>query len=325
MSNTDITSTEHWHTLRAAHVGSSDIACLLGVSKRKTRFTLWHEKRGTLPQLNIDDISHVRNGKYFEPAIASIGAESFGCQIRKVHRYIECDDCPALGVSMDYEEISTGMPPVEIKWSVFGNGWEWDGLTVTEAPDEYLIQVQAQLACNPRAPYARLWGFIHGEVRQMIVEPRPAIIEAVKAAASEFMQSVRDGVEPPVDFEMDGDALSRMAFNRPLVSVDWSADAEAADLVKAYLDASAEVKNVETQKESAKNALLKRLIDAAASAEKDDAKIVATTAAGKISIATVAANPGTVITEEMLGNVIGAKKGYRRMTVKELKETPNAP
>lgn len=317
MANHDIRSDEHWHQLRAAHVGSSDIACLLGVSKRKTRWQLYHEKRGSLPALDLDQISHVRNGKYFEPAIASIGSEAFGCKVQKVHRYIECDDCPALGVSMDYEEVAAGMPPVEIKWSVRGDGWDWDGLTVTEAPDEYLIQVQAQLACNPRAEYARLWGFIHGEVRQMIVEPRLGIIDAVKQAAAEFMQSVRDGIEPPVDFSMDGDALARMAYARPLISVDWTADPEAADLVKAYLEASARVKEVENAKEAAKAAILKRLIDAAAAADTDDRKIVADTAAGKISIATVAANPGTVVTEEMLGQVIGAKRGYRRITVKE--------
>lgn len=325
MPNTEITSTEHWHALRAAHVGSSDIACLLGVSKRKTRFTLWHEKRGTLPALNLDDVSHVRNGKYFEPAIASIGAESFGCQIRKVHRYIECDDCQALGVSMDYEEIATGMPPVEIKWSVFGNGWEWDGLTVTEAPDEYLIQVQAQLACNPRAPYARLWGFIHGEVRQMIVEPRPAIIQAVKTAASEFMQSVRDGIEPPVDFEMDGDALSRLMYGRTLVSVDWSADAEAETLMRAYRMAAEDEKTATAAKEWAVNRLKKKMIDACKDAEVADKKVVAKAASFKMTTSLVAATPGHVIQPEEVGTVTGARAGYARVKITELKETPDAP
>lgn len=319
MTTYPIESDDHWHALRAKHVGSSDVACLLGVSKRSTKWQLHHEKRGTLPPLDLDSISHIRNGKMFEPAIAAIGAELFGCRIQKVRRYIECDDCPDLGVSMDYEEVATGMPPVEIKWSVVGMGWEWDGLTVTTAPDEYLIQVQAQLACNPRAPYARLWGFIHGEVRQMIIEPRPAIITAIKDTVREFMADVRAGKEPPVDFAMDGDALSRMAFDRPLVSVDWSADETAAALVRRYRKAQRLEKKVETLKETAKNELLKRLIDAAGAAEKDDAKIIATTAAGTVNIATVAANPGRVIQQEDVGTVTGAKKGYRRMTVKELK------
>lgn len=320
MASVTIASESHWHELRAAHIGSSDIACLLGVSKRKTRWQLWHEKRGTLPALNLDELSHVRNGKYFEPAIANIGEETFGCKIQKVHRYIECDDCPALGVSMDYEEVSTGMPPVEIKWSVFGAGWEYDGLTVTEAPDEYLIQVQAQLACNPRAPYARLWGFINGEVRQMIVEPRPAIIAAVKEAAAEFMQSVRDGVEPPVDFEMDGDALDRLLYSRTLVSVDWSGDEEAETLMRAYTMAQGDEATAATAKEWAANKLKKKMLDACREANVADKKVIAKAASKKMTVSLVAANPGRVIQPEEVGTVIGARAGHARLRITDLKE-----
>lgn len=321
MSNIQFTTDAEWHALRAKHVGSSDIACLLGLSKFKTRWQLFMERTGAIPQLDLDDISHIRNGKYFEPAIAQIGAESYGVKYRKVRRYIEADDCPDLGVSLDYEEIAAGYPPIEIKWSVFGQGWEYDGLTVTEAPEQYLIQVQAQLACNPRAPYARLWGFIQGEVRQMIIEPRPAIIEVIKSTAREFMDSVRAGIEPPVDFALDGEALSRLANARALVSLDWTDDPEAQRLVERHLKAGRLLKKVESLKDAAKNELLKRMIDGAKDAEKDDAKIVAKTAAGKIAVATVAANPGTVVDETMLGSIINARKGYRRMTISAVKES----
>src|SRR5258707_672504 len=126
-----------WHKLRASHVGSSDVACLLGLSKRKTPWQLFMEKTGRLPALDLDDIPHIRNGKFFEPAIANIGQEKFGVKLRKVRRYIEANDCPALGVSVDYEEIGLGvLCPVEIKWSTVGIGWDWEGDTVTEAPDE---------------------------------------------------------------------------------------------------------------------------------------------------------------------------------------------
>lgn len=315
----------HWHELRRRHVGSSDVACLLGVSKRKTRWSMWMEKTGKLPALDLSEVTHIRNGKHFEPAIASIGAEKFQVQLRKVKRYIECDDCPALGVSVDYEEYGSGsLCPVEIKWSTVGNGWDWDGDVITEAPDEYLIQVQAQLACMPRAPYARLWGFVQNDVREMIVAPRPRIIARIKEVCTEFMSSVLAGIEPPIDFSLDGDAISRLAFLRPMVSVDLKDNHRATILAKEYMQAKEDEAVAEKVKKAAQAELVKMMLDAAGDAAKDDQKIVGTMDGYKMTIATVAENPGTVITSEMVGQVINARKGYRRPMIKELKDGPEA-
>ncbi len=325
MASEPIRDDDHWKTLRSKHVGSSDVACLLGLSKRKTAWSLWMEKANLMPSLDLDAISHIRNGKQFEPAIAAIGADTFGVKIRKVRRYITADDCPDLGVTEDYEEVATGYPPVEIKWSVVGIGWEYDGLNVTTAPDEYLIQVQAQLACSPGAPYARLWGFINGEVRQMIIEPRPAIIDAIKRTAKEFMDSVRSKIEPPVDFNLDGDALGRLSLIRNIESIDWSDDEEGGTLAAMYFLASADAKSATAAQDYARNKLLKRIIDHCKDAEKDNKKVQVLLPKAKISIATVAADPGTVIDESMVGNVIGVRQGYRRMTIKPKKESADAP
>jgi hypothetical protein len=321
MASIAIEDDKHWHSLRLKHVGSSDIACLLGLSKRKTRWSTWLEKSGQLPPIDLDNISHIRNGKQFEPAIAAIGAETFGVKIRKVRRYITADDCPDLGVTEDYEEVAPGYPPVEIKWSVIGIGWEYDGLNVLTAPDEYLIQIQAQLACSPGAPYARLWGFINGEVRQMIVEPRPVIIDAIKATAKEFMDSVRLKQEPPVDFNLDGDALGRLSLIRNIEAIDWSKDEDAGTLAQMYFLAAADKKSADAAEEWAKNKLLKRILDHCKDTEKDNKKVVVLLPKAKISFATVAADPGTIVSPEMVGTVIGVRQGYRRMTIKPKKES----
>lgn len=326
MTTLTFTTDAEWHALRKSHVGSSDIACLLGLSKRKTRWSMWLEKSGKLPPIDLDDVTHIRNGKFFEPAIAAIGKDKFGIDLRKVRRYIQCDDCPDLGVSVDYEEIGSGsLCPVEIKWSTIGTGWDWDGNTITEAPDEYLIQVQAQLACMPRAPYARLWGFVQNDVREMIITPRPGIIARIKEVAAEFMQSVRDDIEPPVDFSLDASAVDRLAFARHMISVDLTNNQHATTLARKYRKASALEKKLGIAKDAAKAEILKLMLDAAAAqaAEKDDAKIVATMDGFKTTIATVADNPGTVVTEAMLGTVINKRKGHRRVTVKETNDVGN--
>lgn len=324
MTSIPIKDDAQWKSLRLKHVGSSDVACLLGLSKRKTRWQLWMEKTGLLPPIDLDDIAHIRNGKQFEPAIAAIGAEAFGVKIRKVRRYIEAEDCPDLGVTEDYEEVATGYPPIEIKWSVVGVGWEYDGLNVTAAPDDYLIQVQAQLACSPGATYARLWGFINGEVRQMIIEPRPAIIDAIKRTCKEFMDTVRAKQEPPVDFNLDGDALNRLSLIRNIEAIDWSKDEEADTLSAMYFLAQKDEKSASAAAEYARNKLLKRIIDHCKDAEKDNKKVTVLLPKAKITFATVAADPGTVIDESMVGNVIGVRNGYRRMTIKPKKESKDA-
>lgn len=316
-----IESDDHWKILRAKHIGGSDAAAILGISKRRSIFSIYMEKSGKLPAIDLDDIRYIRNGKLFEPSIASVGSETFGVQVRKVRRYIEADDCPALGVTCDYEEIGGGrLCPVEIKWSEVGMGWEWDGNVITAAPDDNVIQVQAQLACMPNAPYGRLWAFIQGDVREMVVERRPAIIDAIKEASTKFMADVAAGNEPPVDYSVDSEDISRLALLKGLEQVDWTDDEAGRALLKEYRDAQQAEKAAEEMKKVAKSKIFVRLIDHAVIPDMDQLdKVVISSGGLKTSLSKIAANPGKIITQEMVGEVLGAKAGHIRMVVNEVK------
>src|SRR3990167_8295884 len=129
MTDIPIESEAHWHSLRSKHGGASEAAALCGESPWLTEFQLYHQKAGTLPPTDFSDNAAVNAGRFFEPAIAAWASEKWaddGVQwpLRKVHRYIECGDCPEMGASLDFEESDTGVP-VEIKWSVYGQGWEY--------------------------------------------------------------------------------------------------------------------------------------------------------------------------------------------------------
>lgn len=317
MTSIAITDEAHWKLLRSKHIGGSDAAAILGLSKRRSIHSIYLEKHGDLPAVDLDDIRYIRNGKLFEPSIAAIGAETFGVQVRKVRRYIEADDCPALGVTCDYEEIGGGrLCPVEIKWSEVGMGWEYDGNVITSAPDDNVIQVQAQLACMPNAPYGRLWAFIQGDVREMVVERRPGIIDAIKEAAAKFMTDVAAGNEPPVDYLVDSEDISRLTMIRGVVEADWSEDAAGAALLKKYRDAQQAEKKADEEKTAARAEIFTRLMAISGGKKK-----VSVTAGGlKASISTIAANPGKIITAEMVGEIIGAKNGHMRMVVNEVKK-----
>src|ERR1700761_6912731 len=75
MTSITINSPEHWHELRAQHVGCSEIAALFGEHQHLTPFELWHIKNGTLPAPYLGDNDRVFWGTTLEPAIAAGAAK----------------------------------------------------------------------------------------------------------------------------------------------------------------------------------------------------------------------------------------------------------
>lgn len=319
MPSITILSNKHWHAVRAQHVGASESAALFGLSPWMTRWQLWMQKAGKLPAADLDSNIAVAHGRHFEPAVATYAAEKFGIRIRKVRRYLAADDCVGMGASLDYEQFGDGsLVPVEIKFSLHGD-WDWQGDEIIEAPENYLIQCQHQLGCMPAAPHAVLLAFTGGDLRRMIVPRREGMIGAIKREVAQFWQDLRDGKEPPVDFTVDADAISRLATISPLCSVDLPAEAEA--LAAEYMTRKALAAEHETAATAAKAEITKLILDLAAAkgATVDEQKVVAHAGPFKVSSTAVAGNPGTTITEEMIGQVIGKRAGYRRITISEPK------
>lgn len=322
MASIPVQSEEHWHALRAQHVGASEVAALFGLSPWTTAWQLHMIKAGKLPAPDLSDSDAVRTGKHFEPAIAAFAAEKYGISLRKVRRYLTDDTTPGMGASLDYEQIGTGaLIPTEIKWSVFGHGWDYEGDSITQAPEHYILQVQQEIACAG-ASEAQLFAFVNGDVRRMVIPRREPIIQAIREEIAEFWNRMRRGEEPPIDFTLDADAIGVLAALNPMCSVDLSGDAEAETLAATYLAARDEEKNASDRKTAAQAALTKKLLDLAAAkgATVDEQKVVASTGGYRISASMVAGNAGTVVTPEMVGTVIGGRRGYRRVTISRVKE-----
>lgn len=317
MGSIPVTSRDHWHELRAAHVGASESAALFNLSPWLTRWQLHMQKAGRLPAVDLDSNLAVTHGRHFEPAVASYAAEKFGIQLRKVHRYLEADDCPGMGASLDYEQFGDGLIPVEIKFSLHGD-WDYQGDEILEAPDNYIIQCQHQLGCTS-APHAVLLAFTGGDLRRMIIPRREGMIASIKREVTQFWDDVRAGKEPPVDFEADADAISRLAAISPLCRVELPP--RATDLAAEYLRQKAAENEAATAATAARAEITKIMLDLATAkgAVVDEQKVVAETGPFRVSASAVAGNPGTTITPEMVGEVIGKRAGYRRITISEPK------
>lgn len=309
MTSHTITDTNHWHQLRAKHIGASEVSALFNLSPWMTRWQLYMVKTGRLP--DVGETAAMTQGKHFEPAVAAYAQEKFGIKLQKVHRYLTCDDTPGLGASLDYETAESPRVPVELKFSMWGD-FEVEGDEIMEAPDQYVIQVQHQLACVPSAPHGLLIAFTRGDLKRMIIPRNEDIIGAIKTEVRQFWDDVQNGNEPPVDFTVDSDAVKRLAYAQRLRSV--TLQPAAAGLFEKWERQKSLADQAYAQVEAAKAEIIKMVIDAG---EGNDEKVRATCGPWKMNLTKIADNPGKVVTEEMLGQVIGTRKGHIRTTIKK--------
>ena len=300
----------HWHELRSQHIGASDVAALFDMSPFTTLWQLWMEKSGKLPPEDLSDNKSVQAGTFLESGIANWAAHRWDMKIEKVVDYYTADDCPGMGASLDFQ--TDGGHPVEIKWSAHGDGWEYEGDTITCAPDNYVLQVLHQMACTD-AEYGWLIALIRNEPRRMKVPRSVEIISKIKSHVAKFWDSVRAGEEPPVDFDKDGDAVVRLLDFVPMSEVTLTT--EHAHLFQTYLENAAIEKEAKAKKDAAKTELLALSIEEMKKMNTSQDKAVVKCGDHKLSISTIKASVGTEITAEMIGNFYGARSGYKKVTV----------
>lgn len=300
----------HWHELRAQNIGGSDVAALFGLSPFTTRWQLWMEKAGKLPPEDLSDNMSVQAGTFLETGIANWAAHRWGMSIEKVTDYYTADDCPGMGASLDFA-TDAGIP-VEIKWSAFGDGWDYDGEVITSAPENYILQVQHQMACAG-AEYGWLIALLRNEPRRMKIPRNDNIIDTMKAEIAAFWESVRNGVEPDVDFENDAEAVGRLLEITPMS--DITLPDEHTPLFQTYLEMSDLEKQAKTKKDAVKAELLKLSIEEMKKHNTSQEKAVVKCGEHKMSISTVKASAGTEITAEMVGQFYGTRASYKRVTV----------
>jgi putative phage-type endonuclease len=300
----------HWHELRSQHIGASDVAALFDMSPFTTLWQLWMEKSGNLPPEDLSDNKSVQAGTFLESGIANWAAHRWDMKVKKVVDYYTADDCPGMGASLDFQ--TDGGHPVEIKWSAHGDGWEYEGDTITCAPDNYILQVLHQMACTD-AEYGWLIALIRNEPRRMKVPRSEEIISKIKSHVAKFWDSVRAGEEPPVDFNKDGDAVVRLLDFVPMSEVTLTT--ENAHLFQTYLENAAVEKEAKAKKDAAKTELLTLSIEEMKKMNTSQDKAVVKCGDHKLSISTIKASAGTEITAEMIGNFYGARSGYKKVTV----------
>ncbi len=258
-------------------IGGSEIAALFGLSPYMSKFDLWHRKKGTLPEPDLDN-ERVRAGNHLEPAIADWFKTETGIAVRRVHRYMEHPTVSQFGTSLDYETV-TGHLPVEIKnvdGLIFRDKWEADGDIITDAPMHIILQLQAQMACAGK-DRGYLVACVGGnKLYYMEVAANPGAIKRFESEVEQFWASIRENRAPEPDFTLDASSIAVLYRDASDAEIDMTGNNLLTSLVHDYKQAADEEKAAKALK-AAKKAEILTIIGDAKKVKLDGFTISATT------------------------------------------------
>ena len=305
----EIKDEQSWLEKRKKYVTSTEVAALFGVSPYMTAFELWHIKRGNIDPVDLSGDNFIRFGKLVEPVIVQmilLENPSWKIEPCTVFAY---DDVDGIGSSFDYYiEIDGRKGLLEIKSTSYGEyKRKYDD---DEAPVHYEIQSQVELEMMPDAQFVMQVAYL-ADTRTLKYIPRERDADMGKA----MRKAVRDfwAMEKPpeIDYARDKSVLAKVApkFDENNI-MDATQNTRISELAAMY---KAEK---ELEKQSSQNAdkfytELMALLGTARYAWTNDYKITATD---------VKPNDGYRITQDMVGQAMGARSGYKKLTITEVKK-----
>lgn len=261
-------SREEWLKLRRSYIGGSEAAILFGLQKdtRQSLYTLYHVKKGNVPEPDLSGDDTIEDGNDFEPAILRSAARREKWTLEPAV-FATDDHCPGMAATLDAhvlpgpEDVANGytgpgaLEAKMVRWDVYSDEWLGD-----EPPPYILLQHQHQLACT-----GWNWGAIAALVGGRLYRRRymrdETIIEAIREKVAEFWDMVRAGREPDPDHRDSTLDTLRHLYPRPKSGavVDMSGDNELPGLWDACVSLSAEKTRIEKLEKAAKAKVRQRI------------------------------------------------------------------
>ena len=137
---------EHWLSLRAQDLTSTDVAALFGMSPYKTKFELWHEKRSGEP-VRIAQNDRMKWGTRLQDSIASGIAHDNGFSVDRFDGYMRIPS-ERIGSSFDFFMEPNGILEIKnVDALIFRDGWIVENGEI-EAPLHIEMQVQGASTSN---------------------------------------------------------------------------------------------------------------------------------------------------------------------------------
>ena len=242
--------------IRQKGLGATDCAVVMGLSQYKTPYELWLEKTGRseIPAILSDDRLHLRHAH--EETISREYMRRKDVKLRRVNQTIFHKRLPFMLCNLDRVIIGQ-RKIVECKSSSgFMRGY-WGETGSDEAPIEYLLQVQHQMAC---AEYddADIAALIDIDDYRIFPTPRnEKIIQKIEGACEKFwVENVLADIPPPPTTR--GDLKLMYPVNNGKFI---EANAEALYSLSYISGIKEEIKALDVQKEKAEKQLIEIIAD----------------------------------------------------------------
>lgn len=293
------TSREHWLAERANDITSTEVSALYGLSPYVTHFELWHQKRDRYIE-EFEPSDRMKWGTRLQDAIAEGVAEDMGWEAKRLDDYMR-DPEDRIGSSFDFEVVSKdrGRGLMEIKnvdGLVFREKWI-DEPGGVEGPQHIELQVQHQMEVAD-VPWCALVPLVGGNDARVVIRERDREIgRDIRKRVRAFWASIDANEPPKPDYSLDADFLCRLHG-----MADSSVEIDADPLVEQLLREYADLGGAEPRRKAIKAQVLE-LIGVAGKVR---------TSFGTLSCTETQASEGTLITPEMVGQRIGARRGFRQ-------------
>ena len=240
-----------WLQERQKGTGGSDVAAMLGLSKWKSPYQLYLDKRGELPEQEDNEAMYW--GRELEPVIRRRYEQETGLTVIENEGIIVDPIHPFMLANLD-GRIDENLI-LEIKTARTGDGWGEIG--TAEIPLAYSLQCQWYLA-RTGAAVCDVAVLIGGsDFRLYKIEADAELQKILEEAAIEFWQRVQDGNPPDViTYE---DAVERYG-HAPASGNVWATE-EVYETWSALKQTREELNQLEEKEKSLKAELCKFMAD----------------------------------------------------------------
>lgn len=236
---------EEWKALRKQYIGGSDAASVLGMNSYRSRYTLWAEKTGKLPEFSGNLATDV--GTYFEDFIAKRFEQETGKKVRKETHSILNDKYPWAIANVD--RVIVGEDAIlECKFTDSLNLKKYKN---GEFPDRFYVQCVHYLAVTgkKKAYLAVLIG--NKEFKVFEIHRDEAEIAALMAEEEAFYELIKTDKAPATDgTESTTETIKTIYADSNEDSVNLFA---YEDALNQYVAVQAQIKELEAIKDEMAN------------------------------------------------------------------------